>query len=401
MRSVSSSNRNDCFARTIGFPALAATSMEQARVAMCHGFGIVFKTSVSAFQPYGIYSIPEISTIGPSEQELQAKGIPYEVGRARFENNARGQITGDAEGFIKILFDPATRKLLSAHVFGEHATELVHIPMFVLTCGGTIDAFIDAVFNFPTLAESFKYAAYDGLQRLGAAGRSPGGAATARGEGATPRGRRATPRARARAPRDASLVRGHFALRPSGKRAAGDRLRHGPLAPMPPVDLELRTGGGWSPARRGRARRVCARDRRRGLRRAGPARLVGAPRLSPRGEGRQACRPRAHRHRRPVEGVGRQARPAGAGRPRVTAAAVRSPAGAGTRSLLCPTGRSRRSTRRGRGRLCRLPVGDRAARLRGIEARPGGARAGGARAGGARESRTPMMHLHHEIGRKG
>src|SRR6202162_2802573 len=179
MRSVSSSNRNDCFARTIGFPALAATSMEQARVAMCHGFGIVFKTSVSAFQPYGIYSIPEISTIGPSEQELQAKGIPYEVGRARFENNARGQITGDAEGFIKILFDPATRKLLSAHVFGEHATELVHIPMFVLTCGGTIDAFIDAVFNFPTLAESFKYAAYDGLQRLAAAGRSAGAAPAA------------------------------------------------------------------------------------------------------------------------------------------------------------------------------------------------------------------------------
>ncbi len=153
----------------IGFPALAATSMEQARVAMCHGFGIEFKTSVSPFQPYGIYSIPEISTIGPSEQELQAKGIPYEVGRARFENNARGQITGDAEGFLKILFDPETRKLLSAHVFGEHATELIHIPMFVLISGGTIDTFIDAVFNFPTLAESFKYAAYDGLQRLAAA----------------------------------------------------------------------------------------------------------------------------------------------------------------------------------------------------------------------------------------
>jgi len=166
----------------IGFPALAATSMEQARVAMCHGFGIVFKTSVSAFQPYGIYSIPEISTIGPSEQELQAKGIPYEVGRARFENNARGQITGDAEGFIKILFDPGTRKLLSAHVFGEHATELVHIPMFVLSSGGTIDAFIDAVFNFPTLAESFKYAAYDGLQRLAAAARVAGAPPAARRE---------------------------------------------------------------------------------------------------------------------------------------------------------------------------------------------------------------------------
>jgi NAD(P) transhydrogenase len=170
----------------IGFPALAATSMEQARVAMCHGFGIVFKTSVSPFQPYGIYSIPEISTIGPSEQELQAKGIPYEIGRARFENNARGQITGDAEGFIKILFDPATRRLLSAHVFGEHATELVHIPMFVLSSGGTIDAFIDAVFNFPTLAESFKYAAYDGLQRLAAAARNAGAAPAAGRESESP-----------------------------------------------------------------------------------------------------------------------------------------------------------------------------------------------------------------------
>ena len=150
----------------VGAPALAATAMEQARVAMCHAFQIDFKTSVSAFQPYGIYSIPEISTIGPSEQDLKARGIAYETGHARFENNARGQITGDADGFVKILFDPATRRLLSAHILGEHATELIHIPMFVLSSGGTIDAFIDAVFNYPTLAESFKYAAYDGLQRL-------------------------------------------------------------------------------------------------------------------------------------------------------------------------------------------------------------------------------------------
>ncbi len=150
----------------IGAPALAATAMEQGRVAMCHAFQIAFKTSVSAFQPYGIYTIPEISTIGPSEQDLKARGIAYETGHARFENNARGQITGDADGFVKILFDPKTRRLLSAHILGEHATELIHIPMFVLAAGGTIDAFIDAVFNYPTLAESFKYAAYDGLQRL-------------------------------------------------------------------------------------------------------------------------------------------------------------------------------------------------------------------------------------------
>jgi len=150
----------------IGFPALAATSMEQARVAMCHAFHLAYKTAVSSFQPYGIYSIPEISSIGASEQELKEKGIPYEVGRARFENNARGQITGDTDGFIKLLFDPKTRRLLAAHILGEDATELIHIPMFVMSTGGGIDAFIDAVFNFPTFAESFKYAAYDGLQRL-------------------------------------------------------------------------------------------------------------------------------------------------------------------------------------------------------------------------------------------
>jgi NAD(P) transhydrogenase len=150
----------------VGFPSLAATSMEQGRVAMCHAFHIAYKTAVSPFQPYGIYSIPEISSIGPSEQELKEEGIPYEVGRARFENNPRGQIVGETDGFIKLLFDPATKRLIAAHILGEGATELIHIPMFVLSSGGSIDAFIDAVFNFPTLAESFKYAAYDGLQRL-------------------------------------------------------------------------------------------------------------------------------------------------------------------------------------------------------------------------------------------
>ncbi|MGH9365484.1 MAG: Si-specific NAD(P)(+) transhydrogenase [Thermoanaerobaculia bacterium] len=150
----------------IGFPALASTSMEQGRVAMCHAFGIAYKAGLSAFLPYGIYSVPEISSIGPSEQELQEKGIDYEIGRARFENNARGQITGDTDGMVKLLFDPKTKRLLSAHILGEAATELVHIPMFVMAAGGSIDAFIDAVFNFPTLSESFKYAAYDGLQRL-------------------------------------------------------------------------------------------------------------------------------------------------------------------------------------------------------------------------------------------
>src|SRR5207244_5340875 len=87
----------------IGFPALAATSMEQGRVAMCHAFHLAYKTAVSSFQPYGIFSIPEISSIGPSEQELKQKGVPYEVGRARFENNPRGQIMGDSDGFMRLL----------------------------------------------------------------------------------------------------------------------------------------------------------------------------------------------------------------------------------------------------------------------------------------------------------
>jgi NAD(P) transhydrogenase len=166
----------------IGSPSLAATAMEQGRVAMCHAFQIAFKMSVSAHQPYGIYSIPEISTIGPSEQDLKARGIAYEAGHARFDNNARGQITGDADGFVKILFDPGTRRLISAHILGEHATELIHIPMFVLSSGGTIDTFIDAVFNYPTLAESFKYAAYDGLQRLAQRQRSSSPEVAASGE---------------------------------------------------------------------------------------------------------------------------------------------------------------------------------------------------------------------------
>ena len=150
----------------IGFPGLASTSMEQGRVATCHAFGIAYKKGLASLLPLGIYSIPEMSSVGASEQELQQKGVRYEIGRARFENNARGQITGESEGVLKLLFDPATRKILGAHILGEHATELIHVPMFVMAGGGTIDAFIDAVFNFPTLAESFKYAAYDGLQRL-------------------------------------------------------------------------------------------------------------------------------------------------------------------------------------------------------------------------------------------
>ena len=150
----------------IGFPALAATSMEQARVAVCRAFGLPFKTGKAPLFPYGVYTIPELASIGKTEEELKAAGTAYEVGRSRYENNARGQITGDPDGFVKLVFEPSSRRILGAHLAGASATELVHIPQILLSRGGTLDDFIDMVFNFPTLAECFKYAAYDGLQRL-------------------------------------------------------------------------------------------------------------------------------------------------------------------------------------------------------------------------------------------
>jgi NAD(P) transhydrogenase len=156
----------------IGFPALAATSMEQGRVAVCRAFGFPYKTEVSHLIPYGVYTVPEISMVGATEEALREKGTPYEVGRARYENNARGQITGDPDGFVKILFDPESQRLLGAHVIGGSATELVHIPGMLMMKGGGLDDLIAAVFNFPTYAECFKYAAYDGLQRLQARGRA-------------------------------------------------------------------------------------------------------------------------------------------------------------------------------------------------------------------------------------
>ncbi len=168
----------------VGFPALAATSMEQARIAICRAFALPFKTGAVPSFPYGVYTIPELSAIGNTEEELRASGVPYEVGRARFENNARGQITGDPDGFVKLVFDPESRKLLGAHLAGGSATELVHIPQIVMSRGGTIDEFLDMVFNFPTLSECFKYAAYDGLQRLSHRAFPGPSPAAASGEGA-------------------------------------------------------------------------------------------------------------------------------------------------------------------------------------------------------------------------
>jgi NAD(P) transhydrogenase len=158
----------------VGNPALASVSMEQGRVAMCHAFGFPYKTKVSPLTPFGVFTIPEISMVGATEDELRARGVAYEVGRAAYHDNARGQIIGEPDGAMKLLFAPDTKQLLGVHIIGDRATELVHIGQMVMEHGGSIDVFIDSVFNFPTLAEIYKYAAYDGLGRLARrTGRSP------------------------------------------------------------------------------------------------------------------------------------------------------------------------------------------------------------------------------------
>jgi len=149
----------------IGFPALAATSMEQARVAMVHAFDLKYKTRVAPICPLAIYTIPEIGMVGESEESCRRKGIDYEVGRAPYRSNARGQITGDLNGQVKLVF-AADKQLLGVHIIGESAAELVHVGLMVLVAAGSIDAFIDAVFNYPTLGDAYKYAAYDGLGKL-------------------------------------------------------------------------------------------------------------------------------------------------------------------------------------------------------------------------------------------
>src|SRR3954451_21268706 len=147
----------------IGFPALASTSMEQARVAMVHAFDLKYKTRVAPILPYAIYTIPELSTVGMTEEQCRAKGITPEVGRAYYRNNARGNIIGDTKGILKLVFDAESLTLHGVHIIGEDAAELLHTGMMVMQFGGTINAFIDSVFNFPTLSEAYKYAAYDGL----------------------------------------------------------------------------------------------------------------------------------------------------------------------------------------------------------------------------------------------
>ena len=150
----------------IGFPALASASMEQGRLAACHAFGVPTQSSPELF-PYGIYTIPEISTVGRSEEELTEQGIPYEVGKAQYREIARGQIIGDQTGLLKLIFHLDTHELLGVHIIGEGASELVHIGQAVMAFKGNVEYFIDNVFNYPTLAECYKTAAFDGMNRLG------------------------------------------------------------------------------------------------------------------------------------------------------------------------------------------------------------------------------------------
>ncbi len=147
----------------IGFPALASTSMEQARVAITHAFDLPYKENMPTVLPLAVYAIPEISMVGLTEDECREKNIPYLVGRAYYEENARGQIIGDMSGMIKLIFSLTDKKLLGAHIIGEQASELIHIAAHVMLANGPIDVFIDAVYNYPTLSDSYQYAAYDGL----------------------------------------------------------------------------------------------------------------------------------------------------------------------------------------------------------------------------------------------
>jgi NAD(P) transhydrogenase len=150
----------------IGFPALASTSMEQARVAVCHAFGFLYKRQVSHLLPFGIYTIPEVSCVGLSEEDAKAKSIDYVVGRAFYRDNARGKIVGDKEGVIKLVFDRTSRLLIGCHCIGDRASELVHVGQALITLGGTVETLIEMVFNYPTLGEMFKYAGYDALARF-------------------------------------------------------------------------------------------------------------------------------------------------------------------------------------------------------------------------------------------
>ena len=149
----------------IGFPALASTAMEQGRLAVCHAFGVPTQSIPELF-PIGVYAIPEISMVGKTEEQLTAAGIPYEAGVAQYKELARGQLLGDDTGMLKLLIHQDNHQILGVHVIGTGATELIHIGQAVMALGGSVDYFINSVFNFPTLAEAYKVAAHNGLNKL-------------------------------------------------------------------------------------------------------------------------------------------------------------------------------------------------------------------------------------------
>jgi NAD(P) transhydrogenase len=153
----------------VGFPSLASVSMEQGRVAVCHAFGFTYKRQVSDLLPYGVYTIPEVSCVGLGEDEAARRGRDVVAGRAFFRDNVRGQIMNDRDGMVKLVFDRRTRRLIGCHCIGERASELVHVGQAVIVLDGTVETFIEMVFNHPTLGETFKYAAYDALAQLGPA----------------------------------------------------------------------------------------------------------------------------------------------------------------------------------------------------------------------------------------
>jgi NAD(P) transhydrogenase len=149
----------------IGFPSLASVSMEQGRIAAAYAMGAPVQSNPARY-PYGIYTVPEISFIGKTEEQLTDEDVPYETGLAYYREIARGQIRGDTTGRLKLIFHRETKELLGVHIIGEGATELVHIGQAVLSLNGTIDYFVDTVFNYPTLAECYKTAAFNGLNKL-------------------------------------------------------------------------------------------------------------------------------------------------------------------------------------------------------------------------------------------
>jgi NAD(P) transhydrogenase len=149
----------------IGFPSLASVSMEQGRIAAANAFGLKIQSNPATY-PYGIYTIPEISFTGKTEEQLTDEDVPYEVGVSYYRETARGQIRGDTTGRLKLIFHRETREILGVHIIGEGAAELIHIGQAVMILKGTVNYFVDTVFNYPTLAECYKQAAFNGINKL-------------------------------------------------------------------------------------------------------------------------------------------------------------------------------------------------------------------------------------------